>query len=103
MALTQEERSSLVEAKNRSPHELLGLHVLDGGSGLVARALAPNAVQVEIQPVLEKDMPTIKLKRIPKTDLFEGTTNEAGRVFAYDLVITARDGQVRRTRDPYSF
>jgi 1,4-alpha-glucan branching enzyme len=103
MVLTQKELLSLVEVRNRSPHELLGLHQLKDGNGLVARALVPNAAKVELQPVHEKDQPTIKLKRIPKTDLFEGVTTAAQRVYAYDLVITDSAGQVRRTRDPYSF
>src|SRR6516164_11206091 len=103
MALTQDELRSLVELRNRCPHELLGLHVLGDGAGVVARAFLPDAAKVEVQPVLEKDQPVIKLKRIPKTDLFEGVAQDASRVYAYDLVITDRAGKVRRTRDPYSF
>jgi 1,4-alpha-glucan branching enzyme len=103
MLLTQEELRSLVDLKTHSPHRLLGLHTLNDGSGLVARALLPNAAEVEIQPVHEKDKPTIKLKRIPKSDIFEGTTKNGGRVYAYDLVITDKAGEVHRTRDPYSF
>src|SRR6185369_13773957 len=103
MVLTQEELLSLVEVRNRSPHQLLGLHQLEDGGGLLVRALVPGAAKVEIQPVLEKDKPTLKLKRIPKTDVFEATTTEANRVYAYDLVITDKAGNVRRTRDPYSF
>src|SRR5215471_10414603 len=103
MLLTQEELNSLVEVRHRSPHQLLGLHPLGDGSGLVARALLPGAAKVEFQPVHEKDKPTVKLKRIPKTDVFEGTTHEINRVYAYDLVITDHNGNLRRTRDPYSF
>jgi 1,4-alpha-glucan branching enzyme len=103
MVLTQDELRSLVEVASRSPHQLLGLHALADGSGLVARALLPDAAKVEVQPVHEKDKPVIKLKRIPKTDLFEGVTHAANRVYAYDLVITDRAGAVRCTRDPYSF
>src|SRR5579859_4229708 len=103
MVLTQKELSSLVEVKNRSPHELLGLHQLGDGKGLVARALAPDAAKVELQPVVEKDKPTIVLERIPKTEVFEGTSTEAQRVYSYDLVITDKAGNVQRTRDAYSF
>src|SRR5882672_530253 len=103
MVLTQEELQSLVEVRNRSPHQLLGMHPLGDGSGLIARALLPNAEKVEIQPVHERDKPAFKLKRIPKTDIFEGVTNQANRVYAYDLVITEKGGKERRTRDPYSF
>src|SRR6478672_2241158 len=103
MVLTQDELRSLVELRHRSPHQLLGLHPLGDGSGLVARAMQPDAAKVEFEPVHEKDKPSIKLKRIPKSDIFEGTTTEANRVYAYDLVITAHDGEVRRMRDSYSF
>jgi 1,4-alpha-glucan branching enzyme len=103
MVLTRDQLSSLTEVKHRSPHELLGMHVLVDATGLVVRALLPGAVKVEVQPVHEKDKPVIELKRIPKTDLFEGTTKSADKVYAYDLVITDRSGAVRRTRDPYSF
>src|SRR5258707_15722573 len=102
MVLTQDELRSLVEVNQRSPHQLLGLHPLGDGSGLVARVLAPNAAKVEIQPGHEKDKPVIKLKRVPKTDVFEGATKEASRVYAYELVITNHGGTLRPTPDPYS-
>ena len=103
MLLTQEELRTLVEVKQRSPHQLLGLHLLPDGSGLVARAFLPDAAKVEVQPVREKDKPAFKLTRLHKAGVFEGTTTEATRVYAYDLVITDQQGRVRRTRDPYSF
>src|SRR6185295_16243195 len=51
----------------------------------------------------EKDKPVVKLERIPNTELFEGVAKDAGRVYAYDLVITGKNKHVQRTRDPYSF
>ena len=103
MLLTQNELRSLTEVKNGSPHAVLGLHALGDGSGLVARALLPNAAKVEFVPVHEKDLPVIKLKRIGKTDVFEGVTKAVKRVYAYDIVISDESGATRRTRDPYSF
>jgi 1,4-alpha-glucan branching enzyme len=103
MVLTQKELQSLVEMRSRSPHALLGLHPLKDGSGLVARALVPRAATVEFHPVHEKDKPVIMLQRIARTDVFEEVTNLADRVYAYDLVVTNDAGEVRRTRDPYSF
>jgi 1,4-alpha-glucan branching enzyme len=103
MVLTQDELRSLVNLTNRSPHQLLGLHPLGDGSGLVARAFRPDAAKIEFEPVHEKDKPSIKLKRIPKSDIFEGATTGANRVYAYDLVITRHDGTTLRTRDAYSF
>jgi 1,4-alpha-glucan branching enzyme len=103
MVLTQEELLRLIQVTNRSPHQLLGLHELGGSKGLVARAFLPDAVKVELRPVLEKEKPVISLKRIPKTDIFEGTTTKADQVYSYDLVITDKAGNTRQTRDPYSF
>src|SRR5439155_18459279 len=103
MALTQQDIQSLLEVKSRSPHQFLGMHPLDDGSGVVARALAPNAAKVEIQPVHEKEKPEFELKRVGNTPLFEASSTEASHVYAYDLVVTEQGGKVHRTRDPYSF
>ncbi|HOX59086.1 MAG TPA: 1,4-alpha-glucan branching protein GlgB [Candidatus Paceibacterota bacterium] len=103
MLLTQAELQSLIEVKQRTPHALLGMHPLGDGSGVVARALLPEAAKVEVQPVREKDKPTIKLTRLHRAGLFEGVTTEAKHVYSYELVITDQEGRVRRTRDPYSF
>src|SRR5438094_5596120 len=101
MILMAEELDSLVNIRHRSPHQLLGMHPLGDGSGVVVRAFLPNAASVEAVPVLEKDKPTIKLECLHKSGLFEGMSNKASRVYAYDLVITDYQGNVRRTRDAY--
>src|SRR5262245_48728731 len=103
MVLTQEELRSLIDVNHRAPHQLLGMHPLGDGSGLVVRAFVPGAASVEVQPVHEKDKPQIKLERVHDAGLFEGTTTAAKKVYAYDLVITDSGKQVRRTRDAYSF
>ena len=103
MLLTHDELHSLTQVRQRSPHQLLGMHPLGDGSGLVVRALLPHAAKVEAHPVHEPQKPVIKLKRIPRTDLFEGVTHDATRVYAYDLVVTDRHGNTSRSRDPYSF
>jgi len=103
MVLTREELRSLAELKQSSPHTLLGMHPLGDGSGLVVRAFLPDAARVEVHPVHEKGRPKFTLQRIPHTDVFEGVTKGAAKVYAYDLVITAHNGSIRRTRDAYSF
>src|SRR5215475_11111492 len=103
MILTEKELRSLVELTHKSPHTLLGMHSLGTQSGLVARAMLPNAARVEIQPVHEKDKPKFELQRIPNTDIFEGVTKKTSKVYAYDLVIKTHDGKIRQTRDAYSF
>ena len=54
MILTHAERESLIQAQQRNPHHLLGMHPLGDGSGVVVRALLPNAAQVEVVPTHEK-------------------------------------------------
>jgi len=103
MTLTRSEQESLLEAKNRNPHQLLGMHSLDGGAGLVVRAFLPHAATVEVVPTKEKDKPQFTLERLDKNGLFEGVTKKAQRVYAYDLVVTDHQGNVQRSRDPYSF
>ncbi len=103
MLLTKDELRSLVELIHQSPHTLLGMHPLGDGSGLVVRALLPDAAKVEVHPTHEKDKPKFELKRIPKTDVFEAVTQSVDKVYAYDLVITNHQGRVRRTRDAFSF
>src|ERR1035437_5170538 len=103
MILTPDELRSLVDLTHQSPHSLLGMQPLGGKSGLVVRALLPDAQKVEVQPVHEKNKPKFELQRIPNTGIFEGVTKLADKVYAYDLVITDKAGHTRRTRDTYSF
>lgn len=103
MLLTPQELDSLVQARHSSPHQLLGMHALGDGSGLVVRALLRDAIKVEVRPTIEHNKPRFELKKLHKAGLFEGVTHQANRVYAYELVITDRRGNVRVTRDPYSF
>ena len=103
MILKPDELLALVELRHQSPHTLLGMHPLGDGSGLVVRAFLPEAAQVEVAPTHEKNQPKITLKRIHPSGLFEGVTRKASRVYAYDLLMTNRQGRSWQTRDPYSF
>jgi len=103
MILTTEELRSLIDVMHQSPHTLLGMHALGDGAGVVVRAYHPDAAKIEVQPVHEKDKPTIKLSRIHDHGLFEGMSPKADRVYAYDLVITDHQGKTQRMRDAYSF
>jgi len=103
MILTAAELDSLLALQHRSPHQLLGMHPLGDGSGVVVRAFVPGAERIEVRPVHEKKKPAFALARVHAAGVFEGTTTAATRVYAYDLVITDRGGGQRTTRDPYSF
>ncbi|MBN2506246.1 MAG: 1,4-alpha-glucan branching protein GlgB [Verrucomicrobia bacterium] len=103
MILSQAELESLVNATHGHPHQLLGMHPLGDGTGVVARALVRDAARVELVPCHEKHQPTLQMQRLHEAGLFEGSTHDTTRVYAYDLVITNSQGNVRRTRDPYAF
>jgi 1,4-alpha-glucan branching enzyme len=103
MTLTKDEAESLVQLRHPSPHQLLGMHALADGSAVVVRVFAPQAAKVAIVPVHEKSRPQIKLRRVHPAGLFEGLSTKASAVYAYDVVITGRDGSVFQGRDPYSF
>ncbi|GDY23345.1 1,4-alpha-glucan branching enzyme GlgB [Verrucomicrobiota bacterium] len=103
MILSNSELESLLQARHSHPHQLLGMHPLGDGSGLVARALAPHASSVEVVPTHDARKPRFKLKRIHPAGVFEGTTKDATHVYAYDLAVTDAHGHRRQQRDPYSF
>jgi 1,4-alpha-glucan branching enzyme len=102
MILTDQEASSIVEARHRSPHELLGMHQLGDGSGMVTRVFWPGAAEVEVAPVHEKNQPRFKLQQV-RPGLFEGSTTKAKKVYAYDVIVTGGDGKKVQLRDSYSF
>src|SRR5688500_6750665 len=103
MILTADELKSLVGAQHRSPQQLLAMHPLGNGCGVVVRAIQPGAQKVEVIPTHEKDKPRFELKRVHDFGIFEGTTKNAKSVYAYDLGVTYPDGFTRQGRDSYSF
>ena len=103
MLLTPAELGSLTSLVHSSPHTLLGMHPLGDGSGVVVRAMIPDAVKVEVVPVHESKRPRFELKRLGDTTVFEGATTRSTAVYAYDLILTWADGTTTQGRDPYSF
>jgi 1,4-alpha-glucan branching enzyme len=101
--LTKDELNSLTWLVHQSPHQLLGMHPLGDGSGVVARAFIPDAVSVEVRPTHEKNRPSFSLAKIHADGVFEGVAKGVSQVYAYDLIITDGAGNTRSTRDPYSF
>jgi 1,4-alpha-glucan branching enzyme len=103
MIASAAELDALLAVRHAAPHELLGMHRLANRKALVVRAFIPNASRVDAVPVHDPAKPTIHLRRLHDTDVFEGSTERAAEVYAYDLVITWPDGSQTRSRDPYSF
>jgi len=103
MILTNDELESLVQVQHRCPHQLLGMHPLGDGSGLVVRAFCPGVAAVEIAPTHEKKKPRLKLQRIHDDGIFEGVITKEKKVYAYDLIVTDSQKNKSQTRDAYSF
>ncbi|MBM3846708.1 MAG: 1,4-alpha-glucan branching protein GlgB [Verrucomicrobia bacterium] len=103
MILTPAELDSLAGVIHQSPHQLLGMHPLGDGSGVVVRAFVPWASKVEAAPAHDRKLPTFQLKKIHDAGIFEGVAKGPKSVYAYDLVLTDSEGRQHRQRDPYSF
>jgi 1,4-alpha-glucan branching enzyme len=103
MILSESEFESLTQLRHRSPHDLLGMHVLGNKKGVVVRALVPGAQKITAVPTVETHLPPIPLTRLHQSDLFEGVSDAINRVYAYNLVIEDKAGNELVTRDPYSF
>ncbi len=103
MLLTPDELDALHHVRHAQPHSLLGMHPLGDGTGIVARAVIPDAVAVELVPVHDAEQPRFELKRLGETPVFEGASRQVQKVYAYDLVVTWPDGSRTQGRDPYSF
>jgi 1,4-alpha-glucan branching enzyme len=103
MILSEAELASLVHTQHSSPHQLLGMHPLGDGTGVVARVFCPNAKTVEVVPVQAGSQPALTLKRLHEIGLFEGVSRKTSQVYPYELVITDWQGERWSGRDPYSF
>ena len=103
MILSPDELRTLVELRHRSPHELLGMHALGDGSGVVVRAFHPEAAKLEVRTLNPAKGPSFELQRIHQAGLFEGVANGVNGVYGYELAVTDGQGQTHSARDHYSF
>src|SRR5688572_29822900 len=103
MILAPEELRRVAELKHRSPHDVLGMHPLADGSGVVVRAFWPGAIKVEVRFLEPKGAPGSELQNIHKAGVFEGTIPGVKLPCVYELIFTDDKGNTRALRDPYSF
>ncbi len=101
--LSDTDFNRLLQGKHQCPHQVLGMHPLSDGSGVVVRVFHPNAKSVQAAPCVEKDKPRLTLEPVHSDGLFEAVTHKTSQVYAYDLVVTETDGTAYQQRDPYSF
>ncbi len=102
MILSETELCTLLEARNGTPHSLLGLHSLGANKGIVGRALIPGAISVKVIPTQDSGE-AFELKRVDDSPLFEATTGKTDTPFPYQLEIDYDKGVVLQQHDPYSF
>ena len=103
MILTAEELSSLVElnTSRRTRCWACNPWATKFGPG---RSRVPARCRQGRSPAgSRKGQTPVRAQAHSRSGLFEGVTKSASRVYAYDLVVTDRRGQTRRTRDAFSF
>ena len=76
------------------------MHLME--DGVVVRALLPQARAVAVM-ALDAGGPVVPLRRLGRTDIFEGLMGDVTEMFPYELAIEWESGEQWRTRDPYSF
>ena len=103
--IKKKELESLRNASCDAPHALLGLHhaVVDGRSGLVARAFLSEATRCEVVDVGDPDGQRYPLERLSEDGFFEGFIEDRDEVFTYRFRIETHELEVRQYYDPYSF
>ncbi len=100
MIISEAELAALAELRHARPHDLLGMHLADGG--VVVRALLPETHAVAAVKI-DGNGPVIPLRRLGETNVFEGHTTDVSEIFLYELAIEWSSGEQWRTRDAYSF
>ena len=99
--LSNEEVCSLANATHDNAFSVLGLHAHPEGEGLIARALLPGALDVEIIDT-PSDQSMATLNQIHPAGLFEGTVNQSRFTFEYHFKVRYPHHTVD-IADPYGF
>jgi len=99
--LSEAQINALVTARYQDVFSVLGMHAKPSGSGLVARALLPGALAVEVIARLDGKQ-VASLSRIHDAGLFEGTLGRRRKPFAYRLRVHYPQASLDM-EDPYAF
>jgi 1,4-alpha-glucan branching enzyme len=100
MIISKKEMEACLEGKIGDPHAWLGLHLLGGGKGVVARALDPGAEAVSILDLRTQSLHPMKC--LDRKGLFEVLLTAEDSLFPYRFV-SSRKGDDCEWADPYSF
>ncbi|TVR51355.1 MAG: 1,4-alpha-glucan branching protein GlgB [Puniceicoccaceae bacterium] len=103
MLISKAELTAFREARVARPHDLLGLHPLEGKNKLVARAYIPGARSCEVVEVDAPRRKTHPLKKLSEDGFYEGIIAGRSETFTYRLRIETNTREVRQFFDPYAF
>ena len=96
--------ADVLREHRHDPFSVLGMHQeeIDGKQRLTVRALVRNAASVDVVDVASPTK-TFALEQADSDGIFTGVIPRRTNVFRYQLRIQQHDGNIRETRDPYSF
>ena len=99
--LTNDEVTALVNAKHQDVFSVLGMHKHPTESGLIVRALLPEAISVDvIDSKNNRKIATLTL--VHQSGLFEGKLGRRRNVFNYQLRVSYKNNTIM-IDDPYQF
>src|SRR5918996_372761 len=104
MMLSAWESKALVEGEHEDVFGVLGPHVvqLQGGPGVVVRALLPDADAARVVPLGSSREPRA-MERVHPAGLFEAVFADQHELFAYRLQVTDGEGAAVEIEDAYRF
>jgi len=102
MLLSPEELNYLLKAQCGHPHQLLGMHPVGKGKGIVVRAWLQGAVTCACVDIEHPDI-AYPMPMVAPEGLFELVLPSVQVVFPYYFKVTYADGTIRPIQDPYRF
>ncbi len=102
--LTASEIEIIQGANCRTPHDLLGMHVVvkDGKEKLTVRIMCPGVVKATVISIEEKEK-KYPLYLVTEDGLYEGIMGRRKKYFRYQVECEDREGNKWSYIDPYQF
>ena len=99
MALTDLTQMNLtIQGYNKNPHEILGMHIVDGTT--IVRVFNPHSQKVSVKDIHSGQ--SFNMNRIDERGFFE-LVIKSGELFEYMLEHTTNEGITYNVYDPYAF
>ena len=93
---------ALMEGEYRYPHNLLGMHKLDGQNKLLIRVLCPQAKKIVAMALFDETKRYVMEDKAPN-GYFEYVINDEDKIFLYKLECEDENGHKWSYIDPYQF